>query len=353
MEPPLSMRRVALCALAASFLATSAAAQEPVEIRVTAAGMTVTGIEVHVLVDGEPWRVGETGPDGRLAAPANLVGLRPGDPGEVHQVVCADDRTLLHAPPGQEPDEECSRRRERNPTCGCGSLGAVAWDRDIAVDLVSEDSPLAARPPRDDAIAERPTGARAAGLAWTLAAGAGWSSWPNLEEGCGGALRPAGCRIEAEAPTYRVALEARPDFPLSLLAAAGYTSGLVVAQNFGADPNPREPRTNEAELSVLTLEGYAVARRPIAAVELFAALGYVWAYETVEATTTFGAAGLTANEERADSGGRLGGRAGLDWWSAHRSWGARLEVGGMTGDGDAIDAQWSAVGMVLVPLGGR
>jgi hypothetical protein len=328
-------------ALAAGLLgARGAAAQEPLEIRVVAAGMTVAGIEVFVLVDGEPWRVGETDADGRVTAPGDLVGLRPGDPIEVHQVICSDDRSVLFVPPDESPESECERRRRGDPSCRCSSLGTVGWGGDVAVDVVAE--------PTSVPDYERPGRPR-----WWAGAGAGWISFPNLDKGCAAAPLAVACELEAEGPTFRVAGEARPrpDFPFSIMGAVGYTPELVIDHLFAASENPRDPRRNVSELEVVTFEGYAVGRfAAFSAADLFLALGYVWAYDRVEATTTFGDGG-TATEERADSGGRLGGRAGLDWWSAGGGWGVRLEVGGMTGEEEDIDTSWSAVGMVLVPVG--
>lgn len=333
---------ITVTALAAAALAAgTAAAQEPVEIRVVAAGMTVAGIEVLVLVDGDPWRVGETDADGRVTAPGDLVGLRPGDPIRVHQVICTDDRSILFVPPGESPESECERREREDPSCDCSSLGTVGWGGDVAVDVVAEPPPARAR--------QRQSRPR-----WVVGAGAGWSSFPNLDKGCAASPLAVACELEAEGPTFRVAGEARPrpDFPFSIMGAVGYTPELVVDHLFAASDNPRDPRRNVSELEVVTFEAYAVGRvAAFTAADLFLALGYVWAYDRVEATTTFGDDGLTATEERADSGGRLGGRAGLDWWSAGGGWGVRLEVGGMTGEDEDIDTSWSAVGMVLVPVG--
>jgi hypothetical protein len=335
--------RAALVAIAALLGARGAAAQEPVEIRVVAAGMTVAGVEVFVLVSGEPWRVGATDSDGRVTAPGDLVGLRPGDPLEVQQLVCSEGRSLLFVPSDESADEECRRRRDEDPSCACGSLGTVGWGGNVTVDLVVEPPPVAVR---EERIRPR----------WVAAAGAGWSSWPNLDQGCAASPQAIGCQLEAEAPTFRLALEARsrPGSAFSLLGAVGYTPDLVVEHEFAPSPNPREPRRNVSELQVLTLEGYAVGRwGASAALDLFLALGYAWAHNRVEATTTFGTPDLTASEDRSESGGRLAGRAGLDWWSASGGWGARLELGGMTGEQEDVAAGWSAVAMVLLPLGGR
>jgi hypothetical protein len=336
-------RRIAgIAALWLAVAAGPARAQAPVEIRVVAAGMSVAGIEVYVLVEGEPWALGATDGEGRVTAPGDLVGLRPGDPVEVHQLICAEGRTLLIVPSEESADAECERRRREDGSCDCGSLGIVGWGGDMAIDLVAEEPEPPQRVARGGG---RPL--------WVAGLGAGWSSWPNLDQACAAAPLAASCSLEAEGPTFRASLEARrdPDSPFSLMAAVGFTPNLAVAHAFAPSASPREPRASEAELQVLTFEGYAVGRARAAGLDVFLALGYVWAYDRIEATTTFGTAGLTATEDRSDSGGRLGGRAGADWWPAGRRWGARLEVGGMVGEEEDVDAGWSAVGMVLLPLG--
>lgn len=336
-----------------------AAAQDLVDIQVVAAGMSVAGVEVYVLALGEPFLVGETDAEGVVAAPADLVGLEPGDRLEVHQVVCAAERAVLLVPSDESAEDECARRRDEDPTCGCGPLGGARWGGRVSVDLVAE-TPMAdvapdeepGEEPRDEPEGYDEPGV--GGILWTAAAGAGWSSWPNLDKACNAEPGARTCELDAEAPTFRAALEARrPGFPLSLMAAFGYTTGLAVDQTFDATTNPLDPRRNVAELDVFTFEGYGVGRfAATPTVGIFAALGYVWAHDRIEATTTYGVEGPGV-DDRSSSGGRFGARAGADWWPDGRSWGLRFEAGGMTGDEDNIDAAWSAGAMLLVPLGGR
>jgi len=353
-------RLSASAALLLALGAGPAAAQELVNIEVTAAGMSLAGVEVYVLALGEPFLVGETDAEGIVAAPGDLVGLQPGERLQVQQVVCAAERAVLLVPSDQSAGDECARRRAEDPTCECGSLGTVRWDETVAVDLVAEATPMADVPPAeveedddDDVAAWDEPGI--GGILWTLAAGAGWSSWPNLDKACASEPDALTCELDAEVPTFRAAVEARrPGFPLSLMAAFGYTTGLGLDQTFNESTNPLEPRRNVADLDVFTIEGYGMGRFAASpTVGVFAALGYVWAHDRIEVTTTFGPTGGSGTDERSSSGGRFGARAGVDWWPGNRSWGVRLEAGGMTGDEDNIDASWSAGAMLLVPVGGR
>lgn len=327
-----------------------ARAQELVDIEVVAAGMSLAGVEIYVLALGEPFLVGETDASGVVSAPPDLVGLEMGDRLDVHQVVCAEGRAVLIVPRDESPEEECRRRRTEDPTCACGDLGTVRWSERVAIDLVSAEPPMAEGEPEYDEPEWDDDGE---GLRWVVGAGAGWSSWPNLDQACAVAPTARTCELDAEAPTFRAAVEARrPDFPISLMGAVGYTTGLTVDMAFDETTNPTNPRRNVAELDVFTFEGYGVGRFAASeSVDAFVALGYVWAHDRVETTTTFGG-GTTGTDDRTASGGRFGARAGADWWPAGRGWGLRLEAGGMTGDEENIDAAWSAGAMVLFPLGG-
>lgn len=344
---------VATAALLAFALgAPSARAQELVDIEVVAAGMSLAGVEIYVFALGEAFLVGETDASGVVTAPPDLVGLEPGDRLEVQQLVCAGGRAVLLVPRDEDSEDECRRRRTEDPSCACGSLGEVRWGERVAIDLVSAEPPVADVEPEYD---EPDWDDGEPGLTWVVGAGAGWSSWPNLDQACAGAPTARTCELEAEAPTFRGSVEARrPDFPISLMGAVGYTTGLTVDQTFDQSSNPLNPRRNVVEMDVLTFEGYGVGRFAASeSVSAFVALGYVWAHDRVEATTTFGSSGTTGTDERTASGGRFGGRAGADWWPAGRSWGLRIEAGGMSGDEENIDAVWSAGAMILFALGGR
>lgn len=330
-----------------------AAGQETVSLRVLEAGRPVPGIEVVVLFLGEAWRVGETRGDGTIVAPIDLVGLEPGDRVGIHRMACGGPPVLVLAPPDEDARAECARRGGRAEACRCREVGSFLWGDDATIDLTGETA--AARPERRR---ERPGAAPRDGATWTAAVGGGLASFPDLDLACqpGAAAPPvASCDVEGEAPILRATLEVRPraDMPwLSLAADFGWATGLEVGQAFETSPNPREPRGNLVELDVLTLGGLAVGRWALSpSVDAVLALGYLWAYNRADVTTAFGPPDRTVTEDREDSGGRVGGRVGIDWWRSDR-WGIRLEAGGMVGDEDDTDTSWHVAGLLLLPLGG-
>ncbi len=338
--PALSFLFLLLALAAASFVPRGLIAQEIVEVQVVAAGMSVAGVEIYVLALGEPFLVGETDAEGMVAAPADLVGLSAGDRLDVRQVVCAERRAVLLVPRDQDAGQECDRRKAEDPTCDCGSLPRTSWDERVVVDLVSE------APPEPRAEPGRT-------IRWTVGGGAGWSSWPNLENACSAEPLARTCSLDAEGPTFRAAVQAeRAGVPLSLMAALGYTPGLGLDQAFDPTTNPLNPVRNVVDLDILTFEGYAVGSFSASeTVDAFVAAGYVWAHDRIEATTTYGVEGASGTDSRTSSGGRFGARAGFDWWPADRVWGVRVEAGGMTGKDDNIDAGWSVGAMFLYPIG--
>ena len=351
---------------------TIAPAQGLVELRVVRYGTPVEGMVVSVLVEGEPWSVGATGGDGVVEAPIDLVGLSEGVEVVVFEIGCPGGENVLLVPPAESPERACELRGPGGRPCGCAPLGSFAWGGDATIDLGAmavegagpggraetvpgpRPEPRAEPEPREPGP---PAGvAPSARAPWTIAIGAGLSSWPNLDRGCRLRFRRSvsSCDVDAERPVIRASAEYRLDglaLPISLAGGFGYAPGLEVEHRLADAPGPRDPLRNTVEIDVLTFEGWGVGRygaRPD--LDLFLALGYVWAYNRAEATTLFG--DLVRSEERDDSGGRIGGRAGLDWWRGER-WGVRFQLGGMAGEDEDIDTSWYGAISVLLPAGTR
>lgn len=364
----LRLSLVTVACMATAILPSTVHAQQPIELRVTEEERPVPQMRVVVLVEGESWLVGLTDGEGRIVVPTDLVGLTDGDRVGIYRAGCPNDERVVLVPPGESTERICTLRGPEGAPCGCVAMGAIVWGRSVAIDLMSgivppepAEEPAAGPPPTEPSrdVREEPEAAVGAPPAprperarWILAAGGGVSSWPNLDRACEAPL-PAplvSCDVEAERPTFRVAAEYRLrelGLPLAVAAGVGYTPGLEVEHRLQPSPSPRVPDRSVVEVDVVTFEGYGVARHPARTdLDLFLALGYVWAYNRAEATSDF--EGLRRTEERDDSGGRLGARAGLDWW--REGWGIRLQLGGMAGEGDDVDTSWYGTAMLLIPV---
>ena len=332
---------------------STARAQRPVSILVERDGGAVAGAEVRVLVEGQMWEVGITGRDGRVAAPGDLVGLVEGDLVSVRRIDCAATTTVLLIPPQSLGDTGCPE------TCRCASLGAFLWGEDLRIDLAGQR--IAAAPREVEPEPRRPErepparrGLRDEGEPrWIVGAGGGYAAWPNLDLGCGGTGLPlAGCDLRSDGPVARGTVELRPwtDRPFGVAIDAGFAPGLEVDQRFEAGSGAVR---NVVETDVLTVGGFGVGRMEVGPrLDAFLGLGVVWAYARAEATTTF-AGGLTVTDEREDSGPRAGGRAGLEWWSTNRGWGARVQAGGIVGEENDVISGWHVGALLLLPVGAR
>ncbi|HUP19067.1 MAG TPA: hypothetical protein VM778_03840 [Gemmatimonadota bacterium] len=351
--------RISLAACAAAFLfAPPTLAQDAVTIRIVDGGRAAPGVEVQVLFLGEAWRVGETDGDGRVRAPVDLVGLERGDRIEVHLFDCGQARTVALVPPDEDPAAECERRGGAAMGCRCAALGAFRWGDDTTIELTPRPPGDAAAPPREDR--REPRRPREPGVLplWVLGAGGGLASFTGLDVACEPEPAPAvtGCDLTAERPTFRASIEFRPwpDVPFAFAGDVGWTPNLQVEQTFAASADPRDPESNHVVMDVLEMGGYGLGRWSSGgALEVWAALGYVWVFNSADVETRFGPLGSrTALESREDSGGRIGARAGMDWWLEARPWGVRLQAGGMSGEGDDADTAWHVAAM-LVFGGGR
>lgn len=350
----------ATVALAAGLLTPPAArAQTPIDLRVVEAGHPLAGVEAYVAFQGEAFRTGVTDADGRIPVPRDLVGLEDGDVIDAYSVECSGGRSVVLVPRGESIDPIVRGRRQQDPSCASREAGLFLWGDDVTIDL-STGAAMARRGPREEAAPPAPPEAgpvpRGAAPRWVVAAGGGYAVWPNLDLACGGAGGAlASCDLVSEGPTARaeVGVHPWPDRPFGVRAAFGWTPGLQVDETYSAG-TPGAPARNVVDLDVFTFAGYGTARWPIRErLDLALALGYVWALNRADVTTTFGAGDLTVTDTREDSGGRVGALAGLDWWARSGRWGVRLEVGGMTGKSDDIDASWHAGALLLVPVGSR
>lgn len=341
----------------AATLAAPALAQDVVTIGVLDGGRAAPGIEVQILFLGEAWRVGETDADGRVRAPLDLVGLEPGDRIEAYLFDCGGTRTVTLAPPGEDAAAECERRGGAAMGCGCAALGAFRWGDDTTIEL--NPRPPGEDPPPLEERAEPRTPREPGALpVWVLGAGGGVASFTGLDVACEPEPAPAvtACDLTAERPTFRAALEFRPweGVPFALTGDVGWTPDLEVEQTFAATADPRDPQSNRVVMDVLEMGGYGLARWPAGdSVDLWAALGFVWVFNSAEVETRFPPmGGRVTRESREDSGGRLGGRLGLDWWPGARAWGLRLQAGGVGGESGDADTGWH-VAALLIFGGGR
>lgn len=374
-----SRSRARTLAILAALLAWAgtAAAQEPVALQVVTATGPEPGIGVFVLVEGEPWEIGETDAGGRIPAPSDLVGLEFGDLVAVREIACRERRSIVLVPPGAPGDAACATV---GPDCECLPLGAFLWGDAVRIDL-SERAVAAApgarpapraeadrpdpreadRPPREPEPRPEPRrpmdAPPARGPAWTAAVGGGYAAWPNLDLACGSTgLASSSCDLASDGPVVRAAVEFRPwpDRPFGIAVDGSFAPGLEVDQTFPPSVSDAGgPSRNVVETDVWTVGGFGVGRLGVGeSVDAFVGVGYVWAVARADATTTFGG-GLETTDDRQDSGGRVAGRAGLEWSRPGSPVGVRVEAGGMTGEEDDLLAGWHVGAMLLVPLGDR
>lgn len=340
-----------------ALLATGGAlfAQAPVSITIERDGRPVGGAEVRVLVEGEMWEVGVTGRDGRVVAPGDLVGLVEGDLVAVRRIDCETTTTVLLIPPQSLGTTGCPE------TCRCASLGAFLWGEDLRIDLAGQGvaaAPGAERLPPPEPRAERPPPERSpepvdGDPRWIVGAGGAYAAWPNLDLGCEATGLPlARCDLQSDGPMARASVEFRPwaDRPFGLSIDGGFAPGLEVDQRFQDGSGLTR---NVVETDVWTVGGFGIGRMRVGErLEAFLGAGVVWTYASAEVTTTF-PGGLTVADERQESGPRAGGRAGLEWWSTGRGWGARLQAGGLVGEENDTLSGWHVGALLLLPLGAR
>lgn len=322
---------------------------------------------VAIRTGGQDRPLGETGARGTMDVLAALFGLEPGTPTMAYATVCPDRRSVTLVPPGETFEPACRRIAAERPECSCGVVGEMVWGDDVVLDLstgrvavrpeAERRRPEPVRRPErrepEPVSAPRPPADRPA---FFLALGGGFGVWPNLERGCDHQPAPpqVSCDVSDGAPTVRAAAEYRfrPDLGVGL--DVGYTTGLSIEQEFQRTGDPLAAVAHAVDMDVVTLGGHGTAALAVSpAADLFAALGFLWAINTATATTTFDFPERRATAERSGSGGRITGRAGVEWWSGGRRWGLRIEAGGMTGGSDDIDTTWFALARVLVPLGAR
>jgi hypothetical protein len=237
-------------------------------------------------------------------------------------------------------------------------LGEFRWGDDTTIELSPRPpGEAAAPPPLDRREPQRPRGPRALPV-WVVGAGGGLASFTGLDVACDPEPAPAvtSCDLTAERPTFRAAVEIRPwrDVPFALAGDIGWTPDLEVEQTFAPTGDPRDPVGNLVVMDVLEAGGYALGRWPSGgAVDAWAALGFVWVFNSADVETRFAPLGSrTALDSREESGGRLGARAGIDIWPGARTWGVRLQAGGTGGEGDDADTAWHVAAMLVVG-GGR
>lgn len=358
---------VVLGALLLPGIARPLFAQEPVRLSIVEAGGPAPGIGVFVLVEGEPWEVGETDPAGRLPAPADLVGLEFGDLVAVREIACRERRSIVMVPPGSPGDAACATV---GPDCDCAPVGAFLWGDDVRIDLSTRSVAAAPgeAPPRRE-VAEPPErrapepgpSARPrvtpGGPSWSVAVGGGYAAWPNLDLACGSAgVAVSDCTLTSDGPVARAAVEVRPwpDLPFGVAVDGSFAPGLEVDQTFPPSvSNAGGPSRSVSESDVWAVGGFGVGRVAVREdLEAFLGVGWVWAGARADVTTTFPGE-LETTDERRDSGGRVAGRAGLEWHKPGAPVGIRVEAGGMTGESDDLLAGWHVGALVVVPLGAR
>jgi hypothetical protein len=271
------------------------------EIRVHDAGSPVVDAEISLYLNGIESPVGTTNDEGRRRLRG---GIAEGTPVDVYLNACVDGSIELILAPQTDPGPCIDELAAEGDRCGCRPIGPFIWGGGpVTVNLAPGALTYVAQRPR-------PPASQVIRPKIQVGAGAGFTSWWNLDKGCQqpGALA---CEVASERPTYQGVIELYPwDW-------AGFGFVGVLSENL----------------------------------DLFGAAGLLWVFNDGIVATDFRDPTGRLTDNREDSGLRVAGKGGFNWWFSEGRWGIRGEVSLMSGENPDIDARWGVAGKLLIPIG--
>jgi hypothetical protein len=130
-----------------------------------------------------------------------------------------------------------------------------------------------------------------------------------------------------------------------------FTPELEVSQAFDTT-DPTNPLQNRIVMDVWTWGGYGLFNYILSEnLDLFGAAGLLWVFNDGIVATDFRDPTGRLTDNREDSGLRVAGKGGFNWWFSEGRWGIRGEVSLMSGENPDIDARWGVAGKLLIPIG--
>ncbi len=296
---------------------------------------------------GKP--VGTTGAQGSLTIDPEEVEFADGARVEVWVAECVEGRVevVLSEAGGDDPCTADVEEVEEGARCGCRRIGAFVWGaRRVVVDVGARTVATAPLTGPSDAGPTR-------GPTHLLGIGVGISRFTNLED----AVSNQPGLVDAELSSTRFTLpffyELHPsaDLPFAFGVGGSYTDVGEIRQTF--DPAAGGPSLAMIDLTrwsvwaELSWYQTLVQSDDYAPLNLRAAFQTLWMFNDIRVRSALDG-GVPVEEDRSESGLRLGVLGGVDWFFTPR-FGIRLEGGFLFGKGDDADTsvEWRAYPLMI------
>jgi len=339
--------RTALMAVAvASATAGAVRAQPAFDMEIVNRGKPVPDARIAFLASGGKVPLGETGSDGVVTIPMDVVDIGKGERVEVYEIECGGEIEIVFVRPEERGllDEECEPRKEENPACECRRLGVFAWGDDVVIDLgtrtVGPRRGGEEAPPTD-----RGRSGNAPPVVIGVGAGVGW--YTNLEDVVDDQPNLQSSDVSDTGFTLHGSVEFGLPGPLAIGFDGTYNQFDDFSQTF--DPVPDRPSTSMIDFRSYTLGTYGLWRfEPHAGDRLGFWFGggaeYIWN----EADLVFGSDdfGAPVVEERDEDGLMGTARFGFDYYFGRRA-GFRIGATYSRGESDGADERWLLGGEFL------